>query len=202
MDKRWQQSEIAYLKRHAHDTSVGRLAQRFHVDADTVQSKLGELGLTGTTTEPAADPALGKFEKALEYLHKGDHKKAAKAFEKVLESTDGRQLRARARQYLDICRRHLENEQDSEDPYLLAVYEKNRGAFEKADALARQGGDGDERYVYLRASIQALQGHDDAVTTLARAIELNPRNRVHAFHDPDFEELRQDEAFADLLAQG
>lgn len=202
MDKRWKNSEIAYLKRHAHDTSVGRLAQRFHVDADAVQGKLAELGLTGTTKEPAPDPALGDFEKALEHLHKGNHGKAAKAFEKVLESTDGRQLRDRARQYLGICRHHLEDSQESQDPYLLAVYEKNRGALEKADALAREGGDDDERYVYLRASIQALRGHDDAVTTLARAIELDPRNRIHAFHDPDFEELRQDEAFADLLAQG
>ena len=45
MDKRWSKAEIAYLKKHAEKKSIEEFAQRFHVDSDTVRSKLDELGL-------------------------------------------------------------------------------------------------------------------------------------------------------------
>jgi hypothetical protein len=32
---------------------------------------------------------------------------------------------------------------------------------------------------------------DEAVQALAKAVELNPKNRIHAFHDADFAELRK-----------
>ena len=34
---------------------------------------------------------------------------------------------------------------------------------------------------------------------LSRAIELNAKNRVHAFHDPDFAELRKDRDLRQLF---
>ena len=51
----------------------------------------------------------------------------------------------------------------------------------------------DERFAYLAASIHAAEGRtEEAAQALSRAIDLNPKNRVHAFHDPDFAELRKD----------
>ena len=50
----------------------------------------------------------------------------------------------------------------------------------------------DERFAYLTASIHAVEERlDEAAQALARAVELNPKNRIHAFHDPDFAELRK-----------
>ena len=58
-------------------------------------------------------------------------------------------------------------------------------------ARKEDGDQKDERFAYLAASIHAAEGRtDEAAKALSRAIELNPKNRVHAFHDPDFAELR------------
>ena len=60
--------------------------------------------------------------------------------------------------------------------------------------ISRKGGrdQKDERFAYLAASIHAVEDRlDEAAEVLARAVELNPKNRIHAFHDPDFAELRK-----------
>ena len=57
--------------------------------------------------------------------------------------------------------------------------------------------------IYLAASLKALDGDaEQALELLARAIELEPRNRVHAYHDPDFRELRDADGFSSLLRSG
>ncbi len=145
----------------------------------------------------AADPVLKTFTQALEALHKKSWAKAAKLFENVIESTDLPEVRERARQYLAVCRQHLEEKdgqaQGDEDPFLRALIEKNHGNLAAALEACRQGGrdQKDERFAYLAASIHAAEGRtDEAAKVLARAIELNSKNRIHAFHDSDFAELR------------
>ena len=150
------------------------------------------------TTATTADPVLKTFTQALEALHKKSWAKAAKLFENVIESTDLPEVRARAQQYLAACRQHLE-EKDApappvdDDPFLHALFEKNRGNLAAALEACKQGGrdQKDERFAYLAASIHASEGRtDEAAKVLARAIELNSKNRIHAFHDSDFAELR------------
>ena len=59
----------------------------------------------------------------------------------------------------------------------------------------------DDRFAHLAASIHAVRGDiDKAAKFLELAIQLNPRNRVLAFHDPDFEALREEPEHADLFA--
>jgi tetratricopeptide (TPR) repeat protein len=148
----------------------------------------------------SVDPVLANFNKALEALHGKGWAKAAKLFESVIEETDTPELRERARQYLAACRlqEHKAKGEDGPspdvDPYLRAVFEKNRGNYAAAlDLVKKNGGEKDERFAYLAASIHAAEGHkDEAAKTLAHAVELNAKNRVHAFHDPDFAELRRD----------
>ena len=150
------------------------------------------------TAKAAADidPALDAFTKALDAFHKKDWAKAAKLLESVLAESDRPDLSARARQYLAATRQKLDKAKEEEgDPFLRAVYEKNRGDAAAAQEICRQGGrdQKDERFAYLTASIHAAEGRtEEAVQALSRAIELNPKNRVHAFHDPDFAELRKD----------
>jgi len=144
----------------------------------------------------AIDPALDAFTKALDAFHKKDWAKAAKLLESVLAESDRPDLSARARQYLAASRQKLDKAKDEEaDPFLRAVFEKNRGDAVTALELCRQGGrdQKDERFAYLAASIHAAEGRtEEAAQALSRAIDLNPKNRVHAFHDPDFAELRKD----------
>jgi len=204
MEKHWQKSEIAHLKRHTDDQTLEELAQRFHTDPATVERKLEELGLKpGSSSSANDEKALELYGEGLEAVHAGKWKQASKLLEKTIAATDRHHLRDRAGQFLDVCRVRLAEDSPVEDPYTEAVYEKNRGEIDKALELCGKPAekDDDGSYTYLLASLQALGGsEDEALETLTKAIEIDPRNRVHAYHDPDFEALRGREEFDQLLA--
>lgn len=203
MEKLWSKTEVTYLKRHHDGTSVEDLAQRFHTDVETVRAKMQELGLAAGSSQLGVDEeALAAFSAGVDALNDKSWQAAADHFETAINAAEGRQLRDRARQYLAICREALADPEPVDDPYLAALMAKNRGDFDAALETAGRIGDlgSDERAAYLVASIQALRGDDDeAVGTLGTAIELEPKNRVHAYHDPDFTSLREREDFQSLL---
>ncbi len=62
----------------------------------------------------------------------------------------------------------------------------------------RQGKD--EKFAYLAASILSLTGElEQAAKLLVVAIELNSKNRVHAFHESDFDTLRKSDEYRHLF---
>lgn len=202
MDKRWSKTEIAYLKRQAKNKTPEELAQRFHTDAEAVLRKLGELGLVESGGVLGDEPFLQDYEAAVRHLGEKSWKKARALLQKILDQTDSRRLQDRARQGLEICSRHLDAAVDGEDPYLRAVVAKNRGELDEAVQIAEAlpSPTGDERSAYLFASLHALRGEADrAVELLETAIAMEPKNRVHAFHDPDFEPIRTREEFRRLV---
>lgn len=146
-----------------------------------------------------ADPALDALTQGLAALQAKDWAKAVERFEEAVRESDRPEVRDRARQYLVASRQKAgEGEKPAKgaepDPYLQAVYEKNRGNLQEALEISRKGGrdQKDERFAYLTASVHAIEGRwDEATQALNKAIELNPKNRVHAFHDPDLAELRK-----------
>lgn len=151
-----------------------------------------------STETKAVDIGLDVFAEGVKLLGEKDLEGAAAKFEQVVAETDGRHLRDRARQYLAACRRGSDGA-TSEDPYLAAVYHKNQGDLEKAVELCAQG-DGSEPFVYLEASLKCLlEETEEAMRLLEKAIELEPKNRVHAFHDSDFENLHGTESFVALI---
>jgi tetratricopeptide (TPR) repeat protein len=152
---------------------------------------------------PGVDPMLEQYELGLKAMYRQKWGEAAKHFAKVAES-DESDLAGRARQLLATCNAKQETagEAGDEDPFLLAVVHKNKGELAEALAICTRGGrqSKDERYAYLAASIHAVSGEaEEAGKFLELAIELNPKNRVHAFHDADFANLREDAAFARLF---
>lgn len=198
MAKRWKKQEITYLKRYAGKKHVAELAERFRTNNDEVSRKLTELGLEAKDSASIRalppDPQLGIFEKGLKALHQNKWKEASQFFERILEETEESDLAQRSRRYLGVCRQNLaKTRARDEDPFLLAVYESNRGNYDAALALCSRGGrqSKDERFAYLAASVYSLQGDlEKAAKFLALAIELNPKNRIHAYHDSDFDALR------------
>ncbi len=203
MSKRWSKTETAHLRRHAGAKKLEELAQELDTDTEAVRTKLIELGLQAEI-QPGirADPALHRFKEAWGHLHEHKWQKAAKIFEEVIATADTSQLKERARQYLDLCQQKTQPSED-QDPYLRAVFEKNRGNLDEALKLCQEHGkvDEDERYAYLLASIRALTGDaDQALEHLATAIRLEPKNRVHAYHDPDFQALQGQQKLSNLLA--
>jgi tetratricopeptide (TPR) repeat protein len=204
MQKRWSKAEIAHLERHASSASLEELAKKLHTDTKTVERKLEELGLAtgGGAGEDVGQADLDRYTSGLELLHKKKWKEAKEVFERLAEEADHRQLADRARVCLDVCRRELADEA-GEDPYLKAVFKKNRGEIDAALELCAAAGkaDKDERFAYLLASLHSLAGeHDQAIVHLTTAIRLEPKNRIHAYHDPDFAELRGQEDFSQLVA--
>lgn len=202
MAKRWQKTELAYLERNAGSQPIEELAQRFNTDTATVESKIRELGLG--SGGPGPDPALGDYEAGVKAMFDGNYEAASKKLEAVISSTESRQIRALARQRLNACGAQLGGDGTApDDPYLTAVFEKNRGNFDAALDLVESKADGDERFIFLAASIRALRGDegDEAAVLdlLGNAIELEPRNRVRAFNDPDFANLRGNEDFDTLV---
>jgi hypothetical protein len=153
----------------------------------------------------AADPALAAYADALKAMHKQDWARAVKLFEKLAVDDDQPEVAARARQYLLAARQRLESDEAREaheDAYLKAVFEKNRGNLAAALEICRRGGRDkkDERFAYLAASIHALENRgEEAAQALSQAVELNPKNRIHAYHDADFAELRKDRDFRQLF---
>ena len=204
MEKLWSKTEIAHLKRHSESQSLEELAQRFHTDTDTVRRKLDELQLIAGGGTAADDAALmEQYSKALELMHGQKWQDALGIFTQLSETADHPQIIDRAKQFMQACQGRLEAAGEDSDPYLEAVYEKNLGNLDKARELCGQLGaaDADERNAYLLASIEALDGAEDkALELLTKAIELEPKNRVHAYHDSDFSELKGREEFAELFA--
>ncbi|MCP4205137.1 MAG: hypothetical protein GY769_24775 [bacterium] len=203
MEKLWSKAEVAHLKRNAESQSIEELAQRFHIDSDAVRRKLEELGLgSADSSSEALEATLADFASALELLHAKKYAQAAELLERVVADADGIQIADRARQHLEICRARTAEESEDGDLYLRAVFEKNNGNLEQALELCRQVEtvDSEEHYAYLMASIRALAGaEDEALELLETAIRLEPRNRVHAYHDSDFDPLRGREEFAQLV---
>jgi tetratricopeptide (TPR) repeat protein len=160
------------------------------------------------TSRPDADPALDALTEGLAALQRKDWPKAAQLLEKAMELADRPELRERARQFLTACRQKVQAEEGKPakgadaDPYLHAVYEKNRGNLREALEICRRGGrdQKDERFAYLVASIHAIEGRaEEAAQALGKAVELNSKNRIHAFHDSDFAELRKNRDYRSLF---
>lgn len=156
-------------------------------------------------TQPAAaasrapeDPALAAYAEALNALYRQDWETSARLFESVVRDGDRPDLAERARQLLAVSRQRQNGsaarKEDEGDPYLRAVVAKNRGDLAGALALCREGGreTKDDRFAYLAAAVHALENRtEEAARALSRAVELNSKNRVHAYHDADFADLRK-----------
>jgi tetratricopeptide (TPR) repeat protein len=153
-------------------------------------------------TSGGGDPALAALTQGLAALQAKDWAKAVQLFEQAVEQSDQPEVKDRAKQFLAASRLKAQSgakpskgaAAEEPDPYLLAVYEKNRGNLKEALEISRKGGrdQKDERFAYLAASIHAVEDRsEEAAQALSKAVELNPKNRIHAFHDPDFAELRK-----------
>jgi len=150
------------------------------------------------------DPAVASFTEGLKAIDRKDWAKAVELLDKAIAVSDLADLSARARQYRAAAEKQLAPaaKGDEGDPYLQAVFEKNRGNLKAALDLAKKGGRDkkDERFAFLAAAIHALENRtEEAAQALSQAVELNPKNRIHAFHDADFAELRKNRDYRHLF---
>ena len=153
--------------------------------------------------------AVDAFEKAVKALGKRDYEKAHGLFDNLIEShPQERDLLDRARSYREVCRAALESKpaakpKSFEALLTSAVMTHNQGDFDAAlklleQALSLKGSSDDALYCIAATAAQAGDP-DRALDSLGKAIEIEPGNRAQARSDSDFDVLRENEAFIDLV---
>jgi tetratricopeptide (TPR) repeat protein len=163
---------------------------------------------TRQALEEAYNKLIGGFAGALEAFNRGELAEAKAGFEEVIGSADDEVvLRDRARSYAQICERRMTPAPDepatAEERYYKAVLLLNDGRADEALLLidqALQEMPSSAKYLYARASAWALQGNvEAAVSDLRQAISVDPQIRFQATNDPDFERIREEPAFIDII---
>jgi tetratricopeptide (TPR) repeat protein len=163
---------------------------------------------TRQALEEAYNKLIGGFSGALEAFNRGELAEAKTGFDEVdSAAADEVVLRDRARSYAQICERRLAPAPDepgtAEERYYRAVLLLNDGRTDQALQLidqALQELPSSAKYLYARASAWALQGNvEAAVSDLRQAISVDPQIRFQATNDADFERIREEPAFIDII---
>jgi outer membrane protein assembly factor BamD (BamD/ComL family) len=163
-------------------------------------------GKSGTHSAPGTGPAFQHYQSAVQLLQGGKFEKAMAAFEKMLP-TAPMELLDRCKMYIITCQRQLEVRRltflTPEEHYDYAISQLNTGYYEEAreqfDGILTNHPGADYAF-YGLALLDAITGRtQDCLGNLARAIELNPRNRLQARADNDFQSMADDPRFTELL---
>jgi len=150
--------------------------------------------------------AFQHYQAAVQLLQQGKFDRALAAFEK-LQSDAPIEIKERCRIYIATCRRQLEKPVLSfatpEEHFDFAIAQLNNGYYEEArehfDRILAQVPDADYAF-YGLALLNSVTGQiQDCLANLARAIELNPKNRLQARVDNDFQNMVDDPRFTELL---
>lgn len=161
-----------------------------------------------TNTWMIHEKALKEFERGVGLLQKQSYSEAIEHFQTIVGSfPQEKELTDRAHVYLRICQNVLERKEPQprkpEDFFYYGVIKANEANFDEAVRLlekALQANPKDEKVHYVMASTLAAKGdRREALEHLREAIELNATNRIYARNDPDFEPLRDDDNFQNLI---
>lgn len=151
-------------------------------------------------------PASHHYQAAVQLLQHGKYEKAMDAFNKLLSSAPA-PIVERCRMYISTCQRQLENHSlaflTPEEHYDYAVSQLNTGYYEEAreqfNAILATYPEADYAF-YGLALLAAITGQiQDCLDQLSQAIQLNPRNRLQARVDSDFQNMVDDPRFTELL---
>jgi tetratricopeptide (TPR) repeat protein len=147
-----------------------------------------------------------QYQSAVQLLQQGKFERALAAFEK-LRPIAPIELKERCAMYIATCQRQLERPNLSfasrEEHYDYAVAQLNNGYYEEARehfaTILADDPDADFA-LYGLALLNAMTGQtQECLSYLARAIELNPKNRLQARVDNDFQTMADDPRFTELL---
>jgi tetratricopeptide (TPR) repeat protein len=160
----------------------------------------------GTHSGSGTGPAFNHYQTAVQLLQQGKFEKALAAFEKLLPEAPVA-IKERCQMYINTCQRQLENIclefGTPEEHYDYAVSKLNTGYYDEArDQFSNilSAHPNADYALYGLALLDSITGRtQDCLNNLARAIELNPRNRLQARADNDFQSMVDDPRFTELL---
>jgi len=151
-------------------------------------------------------PAFQHYMSAVQLLQQGKFEKALAAFEKLLLVAPI-ELLDRCKMYISTCQRQLEQRKltflTPEEHYDYAISQLNTGYYDEAreqfEGILSGHPEADYAF-YGLALLDAMTGRTlDCIGNLSRAIDLNPRNRLQARADNDFQSMVDDPRFTELL---
>ena len=157
-------------------------------------------------TSQAEAAVLQHYQAALQLLQQAKFEKALVAFEKLL-GTAPPPLAERCRMYVTACHRELSKSKlefaTPEEQYDYAVSLLNTDYYEEAREQfieILRGHPAADYALYGLAVLDAITGQvEECLEHLARAIDGNPRNRLQARTDTDFQAMQDDPRFTELL---
>ena len=155
------------------------------------------------------EAAIAEFSAGTELFGKGQFAEARRHFGAVIEAAKGDEpiLADRARTYASICDRKTAGPdtgaEDGESLYHRGVVAANAGRLDEAWSIlerALAARPGDASILYARASVRGLQGNvEGAAAELKKALVIDPTFRFHAASDSDFDAVRDEAAFIDVI---
>jgi len=162
---------------------------------------------TADNASPVASASvMSSYMTAVQQLQQGKFERSLAGLEKLLPSAPP-ELVERCRMYIAACQRQMERPAltfaTGEEHYDYAISLLNTGYFEDArehfNSILDKHPSADYVY-YGMALLDAVTGQtQECLQNLARAIELNPRNRLQARVDNDFQNIVDDPRFTELL---
>jgi len=150
--------------------------------------------------------AFQHYQAAVQLLQQGRFDRALAAFEK-LQTDAPMEIKERCRVYIVTCHRQLAKTNltftTPEEHFDFAVARLNNGYYDEArdhfNNILAQVPEADYVF-YGLALLNAVTGQSqECLANLGRAIELNPRNRLQARVDNDFQSMLDDPRFTELL---
>jgi tetratricopeptide (TPR) repeat protein len=161
-------------------------------------------------TLPATDNTraqlVAQYEAALRLMQEGKYDKAHAALEKMLATGAG-ELGDRVRMYANACLLQAAKGKNTfashEEHYDYAVSLLNDGHYEDAREqfkLILKDNDKADYALYGLAVLSSMTGDSNhCLEHLTEAIRQNPRNRIQARSDSDFQDMADDPRFTELL---
>ena len=151
-------------------------------------------------------PVVQHYEAALQLMQQAKYEKALVAFEKLLSNAPP-QIAERCRMYVTACHRHLSKSKlvfaTPEEQYDYAVSLLNTDYYEEAREQFNEilrGHASADYALYGLAVLDSITGHvEGCLRHLGQAIDANPRNRLQARTDTDFQSMQDDPRFTELL---
>jgi len=160
----------------------------------------------GGHSSAGTGPAFQLYEAAVQLVQLCKYDKALAAFEKLAPIAPAA-IKERCNMYITTCKRQLERAQltflTPEEHYDYAVSLLNTEYYEEArdqfNGILATNPEADYAF-YGLALLDSITGRTlDCLAHLARAIELNPKNRLQARVDNDFQSMVDDPRFTELL---
>lgn len=163
-------------------------------------------GITPISHNSGRAQALASYEAAIHLMQQGNYDKAHQAFDKMLISSPA-DLAERIRMYINACLLQISKGETTfhshEERYDYAISLLNDGHYDDArdhfKKILLENPRADYAFYGLAVLASMTGDSSECLEHLAEAIERNPRNRIQARADSDFQNMADDPRFTDLL---